>query len=93
MMKYTSIKLHGGPSDGRWVRYGTPLPKTLVVPQFNDTKTVLSFNDYQRRKPGGIDYYYVPKKIECDRFQYEEMKEAVEHMQPGLLESLGMKEL
>ena len=66
-MKYAKVKLHGGPDDGKWIDYGVPLPKVLVVPHVKDTKdnhAVIAWNDYMRRKPGGVDYDYIePKEV------------------------------
>jgi hypothetical protein len=30
-MAITKVKLIGGPKDGQWITYSTPLPKTLVI--------------------------------------------------------------
>ena len=45
-MGKAKVKLHGGPADGRWIDYHTPLPKTLVIPEVSSHST--KFHDYER---------------------------------------------
>jgi hypothetical protein len=62
-MGEVQLKLHGGPDDGRWVKYAQPVPKTLVVPHVKSVENgLVQWNDYRRRKPGGVDFDYVGDK-------------------------------
>lgn len=57
-MGFVLVRLNGGPRDGSFVKYSTPLPNTLVFAQLNDEKTGLSYVDYERRN-GLTEYDWV----------------------------------
>ena len=46
MGNIVKVKLNGGPKDGQWVSYSTPLPKTLVIPEVTSHAT--KYHDYER---------------------------------------------
>jgi hypothetical protein len=48
------VKLKGGPKDGEWVDYSTPLPPTLVIPERSSHST--KFHNYDHHSE--YEYHY-----------------------------------
>lgn len=61
-MTYVVVKLHGGPRDGKYVKYGAPLPNTLVFTELTEDRTGFLYSDYQRT--GAKEYRWVDPKMQ-----------------------------
>lgn len=53
------VKLNGGPKDGQWVDYTTPLPKIIVIAEVTKERT-FHYDDYLRR--GNTEQYDFVKR-------------------------------
>lgn len=53
-MARVKVKLNGGPKDGVWVDYDTPLPETIVITEVSSSS--MKYHDYERINT--YDYEY-----------------------------------
>lgn len=58
-MSYVLVRLNGGPRDGKYVKYGAPLPNTIVYTEWNESKG-FAYVEYQRS--GAKDYKWVGRQ-------------------------------